>query len=98
MKKIYVISIVVVTLFIVGIALSGSITLVNSRTFAREERAKYAADQATQLQASMPEIAPVRVLGNGQGESQLALGDGREMATAYTGAETKRELETQSVI
>ena len=92
MKKIY-IFMIVGTLFIMGLALSGSITLVNSRTFAREEQAKHAANQATQLQASMPERAPISVRANGQGKSQLALGNGREMATAYIGAETKKELE-----
>ena len=97
MKKIYIFTIVV-TLFIVGLALSGSITLVNSRTFAREERAKYAADQATQLRASMPAGEPINLRANGNGKSQLALGNGRDMATAYTGAETKKELENQSVI
>ena len=97
MKKIYIFTIVV-TLFIVGFALSGPIILINSRTFAREERAKYAANQATRLRASMPERAPISLRANGQGESQLALGNGREMATAYTGAETKKELENQSVI
>ena len=63
MKKIY-IFMIVGTLFIVGLALSGSITLVNSRTFAREERAQYAADQATQLRASMPERAPISLRAN----------------------------------
>ena len=98
MKKIYTVTIVVGTLLIVGLALSGSINLVNSRTFAREERAKYAADQATQLRASMPAGAPISLRANGQGQSQLALGDGREMATAYIGAESKKDLENQSVI
>ena len=95
MKKIYIFTIVG-TLFIVGLVLSGSITLVNSRTLARQEPAKNAANQATQLHASMPARAPISLRANGQSKSQLALGDGREMATAYTGAETKRELENRS--
>ena len=93
MKKIYGITI---TLFIVGLALSGSITLVNRRAFAREELAKNAADRANQVQGPMPVRAEISVRANGQGRSQLVLGDAREMSTAYTGAESKRELENQS--
>ncbi len=91
MKKIYIVTIVVGTLFIVGLALSGSITLIDNRTFASEERAIYAANQA-----SMPDGAPISLRANGQGKSQLGLGDGREMATVYVGAEAKRELENRS--
>ena len=97
MKKIYIFTIGG-TLFIVGLVLSGSITLINNRTMAREERAKYVDNQATQFQASMPERAPISLRANGRGKSQLALGDGREMETAYIGAESKKELENQSVI
>ena len=53
-------------------------------------------DQPTQPQISLPLGKPISLRVNGKGNSPLALGDARDIATSFTGAVSKRKIEDRS--